>query len=107
MVPESKKRAAAATAGPGLVGERKKRKLPKSRMPKEYVEGKVLDPDRWLPLRDRASWRPKGRKGKAKAAGLTQGGPVEEEKVKSEATKVVVGSQANKGKKKKAKGGKW
>jgi signal recognition particle subunit SRP72 len=86
--------------------EKKKRKLPKSRVPAEFVEGKVLDPDRWLPLRDRASWRPKGKKGKAKAAGLTQGGPVDEEKPKAESSKVVVG-QTKKGGKKKGKGGKW
>ncbi|KAF2674266.1 hypothetical protein BT63DRAFT_408469 [Microthyrium microscopicum] len=67
------KRAAPA----GQTGGRKRR-LAKSRMPKDYVEGKQMDPERWLPLKDRNSWRPKGRKGKARQAGLTQGGPVEE-----------------------------
>ena len=38
-----------------------------------------MDPERWLPLRDRSSYRPKGKKGKKKAADLTQGGVVKEE----------------------------
>lgn len=57
----------------------KKRKLTKSRMPKDFQEGKKMDPERWLPLRDRSSYRPKGKKGKKKAADLTQGGVVKEE----------------------------
>ena len=48
-------------------------------MPKDYVEGKAMDPERWLPLRDRSSYRPKGKKGKKKAMELTQGGVVKEE----------------------------
>ena len=57
----------------------KKRKIPSSRMPKDFVEGKVMDPERWLPLRDRSSYRPKGKKARRKAADLTQGGIVKEE----------------------------
>jgi signal recognition particle subunit SRP72 len=57
----------------------KARKISKSKMPKEFVEGKQMDPERWLPLRDRSSYRPKGKKGKKKAADLTQGGVVKEE----------------------------
>ncbi|EHK96972.1 putative Signal recognition particle subunit srp72 [Glarea lozoyensis 74030] len=57
----------------------KTRKISKSKMPKEFVEGKQMDPERWLPLRDRSSYRPKGKKGKKKAADLTQGGVVKEE----------------------------
>ena len=53
---------------------RRTRKLPKS-----YEEGKTPDPERWLPLRDRSSYRPKGKKGKKKAAESTQGGMVKEE----------------------------
>jgi signal recognition particle subunit SRP72 len=48
-------------------------------MPKDFEEGKKMDPERWLPLRDRSSYRPKGKKGKKKAADLTQGGVVKEE----------------------------
>ncbi|KAJ5038181.1 uncharacterized protein L3040_007049 [Drepanopeziza brunnea f. sp. 'multigermtubi'] len=58
---------------------RKKQKLSKKRMPKDFEEGKKMDPERWLPLRDRSSYRPKGKKGKKKAADLTQGGVVKEE----------------------------
>lgn len=48
----------------------------KSRLPKDYEQGKAPDPERWLPLRDRSTYRPKGKKGRAKAA-LTQGGVVD------------------------------
>jgi signal recognition particle subunit SRP72 len=57
----------------------KKRKIRKSRMPKDFEEGKKMDPERWLSLRDRSSYRPKGKKGKKKAIDLTQGGVVKEE----------------------------
>lgn len=57
----------------------KKQKIRNSRMPKDFEEGKVMDPERWLPLRDRSSYRPKGKKGKKKAMDLTQGGVVKEE----------------------------
>lgn len=57
----------------------KKKKVRPSRMPKDFEEGKKVDPERWLPLRDRSYWRPKGKKGKKKAEGLTQGGIVEGE----------------------------
>lgn len=55
----------------------KKRKMRK--LPKDYEEGKKMDPERWLPLRDRSMYRPKGKKGKKKAMDLTQGGVVKEE----------------------------
>lgn len=48
----------------------------KSRLPKDYEQGKAPDPERWLPLRDRSTYRPRGKKGRAKAA-LTQGGVVD------------------------------
>ncbi len=38
-----------------------------------------MDPERWLPLRDRSTYRAKSKKGKKKAADLTQGGVVKEE----------------------------
>ena len=46
----------------------------KSRLPKEYDPSKAPDPERWLPLKDRSSYRPKGRKGRQRAAEKTQGG---------------------------------
>ncbi|KAK3398997.1 hypothetical protein B0T20DRAFT_435770 [Sordaria brevicollis] len=51
--------------------QRRKRKLPK-----DYDPAKKPDPERWLPLRDRSSYRPKGRKGKQRAQAATQGGYV-------------------------------
>lgn len=57
----------------------KKRKIRESRKPKDFEEGKKMDPERWLPLRDRSSYRPKGKKAKKKAMEMTQGGVVKEE----------------------------
>ncbi|GAW16777.1 hypothetical protein ANO14919_062150 [Xylariales sp. No.14919] len=51
----------------------------KKRLPKDYEEGKQPDPERWLPLRDRSTYRPKGKKGKKRAQEATQGGVVKEE----------------------------
>ncbi|TVY30788.1 Signal recognition particle subunit [Lachnellula hyalina] len=59
--------------------EVKKRKVRAGKMPKDFEEGKKMDPERWLPLKDRSSYRPKGRKGKKKAADMMQGGVVKEE----------------------------
>ncbi|KAJ5317136.1 hypothetical protein N7508_001644 [Penicillium antarcticum] len=50
----------------------------KSRLPKDFDPAKKADPERWLPVRDRSSYRPKGKKGKQRAAALTQGGVVDE-----------------------------
>ncbi|KAI9884718.1 MAG: Signal recognition particle core component [Watsoniomyces obsoletus] len=73
--PSSKKRAAEeGNAEPGEVN--KKRRTRQSRLPNEENRKKPIDPERWLPLRDRSSYRPKGKKAKIKAAGLTQGGIV-------------------------------
>lgn len=91
----------------------------KSRLPKDYEQGKVPDPERWLPLRDRSTYRPKGKKGRAKAA-LTQGGVVDKTQATGggggragEVVKVSVnpglvvgaagGGKSNKGKGKKGK----
>ncbi len=54
----------------------KRRRNNKPRLPKDYVEGSKPDPERWLPLRDRSTYRPKGRKGKRRAQEATQGGVV-------------------------------
>lgn len=51
----------------------------KRKLPKNYDPNKKPDPERWLPLRDRSSYRPKGKKGKKRAAEATQGGVVREE----------------------------
>ncbi|KAI9853006.1 MAG: Signal recognition particle core component [Thelocarpon superellum] len=64
----SKKRAAADEQ------QRGKKRVRKSRLPKHYDPQKAPDPERWLPLRDRSTYRPKGKKGKMRAAALTQGG---------------------------------
>ncbi|EWG47157.1 signal recognition particle subunit SRP72 [Fusarium verticillioides 7600] len=65
-----------APSGPSEKTSKRRRKI---RLPKNYVEGTRPDPERWLPLRDRSSYRPKGKKGKKKAVDSTQGGIVKEE----------------------------
>ena len=56
----------------------KKKRVRLSKRPKDFVEGKKMDEERWLPLRERSSYRPKGKKGKKRQAEQTQGGPVVE-----------------------------
>ncbi len=53
----------------------------KSKLPKDFEAGRKMDPERWLPLRDRSTYRPKGKKKGKRAAGddLTQGGIVKEQ----------------------------
>ncbi|KAI9650354.1 Signal recognition particle subunit SRP72 [Ciborinia camelliae] len=80
----------------------------KSKLPKDFEEGKKMDPERWLPLKDRSSYRPKGKKGKKKAMDTTQGGVVRDDALEGvEAPgsgKVVTGGGGGaKGKKKKGK----
>ena len=57
-----------------------KKRVRKSRLPKDYDAAKTPDPERWLPLKDRSTYRPKGRKGRQKAAEKTQGGAASGEK---------------------------
>lgn len=75
--PASKKRSLDET---GAVKTQQPSKKPRKRkLPQSYDPNKKPDPERWLPLRDRSSYRPKGKKGKKRAAEATQGGPVREE----------------------------
>lgn len=98
----SKKRS--ATGGPG--GPEKAKKSKKSKLPKDYDPTKAPDPERWLPLRDRSNYKPKGKK-KAKLGGGTQGGITSEDSrpaTPSQQARPVVTAKPNK--KKKGKGGK-
>lgn len=88
-----------------------KKRVRKSRLPKDYDPSKPPDPERWLPLRDRSTYRSKGRKGRQKAAEKTQGGVSSEKAAESKiaggegvikAAEKPGGGQA-KGKKKKGK----
>ncbi|KAI9791089.1 MAG: Signal recognition particle core component [Peltula sp. TS41687] len=102
----SRKRSAEDTTKPT------KKRVRKSRLPKNYDPTKPPDPERWLPLRERSSYRPKGKKGKAKVATLTQGGIGGEESLNLGGGAGVAkveklgtgGGSANKAKKKKGKG---
>ncbi|EAW10468.1 signal recognition particle subunit SRP72 [Aspergillus clavatus NRRL 1] len=90
--------ATAAAAAAAIAGARKRpsggdqaraaKRVRKSRLPKEYDPSKTPDPERWLPLRDRSTYRPKGRKGKQRAAERTQGGVVNEKAEAATATPV-------------------
>lgn len=92
---------------------KKKKKLTSSRRPRDFDPSKVVDPERWLPLRDRSTYRPKGKKGKARQNMLSQGAVANESDGSRPATpgaEVVKGKQSSGGgggqKKKKGKGGK-
>lgn len=105
---------AAAAAAAAIAGARKRtsgdkqgratKRVRKSRLPKDYDASKTPDPERWLPLRDRSNYRPKGRKGKQRAAERTQGGIVNEKAEESPAPvaqqQKSQGGGANKKKKK-------
>ena len=54
-------------------------KKKKPRLPKNHDPAAKPDPERWLPMRDRSYYKPKGRKGKKRAAESTQGGAVANE----------------------------
>jgi signal recognition particle subunit SRP72 len=60
-------------------GSNKPKKVRKSRLPKDYDPSKAPDPERWLPLRDRSTYKPKGKKGKKRESDRTQGGIVSDE----------------------------
>lgn len=107
--PTSSKRAADTPAAP-----KKSKKLRASKTPKDFDPDKKIDPERWLPMKDRSYYRPKGgKKAKAKQAMLTQGGVVDESRDSSisrpgtPAVDVVKAGGQKKNNKKKGKGGKW
>jgi len=110
--PVSAKRSAPSQSEP-----KKSKKMKPSRMPKDYDPNKKPDPERWLPLRDRTSYRPKGKKGKSKQNMFSQGAAVDDVGSKNssrpdtpsqaEKSTVVSGGKQAQQKKKKGKGGKW
>lgn len=90
---------------------KKHKKLCASKMPKDYDPNRTPDPERWLPLRDRSSYKPKGgKKGKAKQAMFAQGAVSEDSRPATPGAEVVKGKQQQSGggaKKKKGKANKW
>ncbi|KAL9131103.1 MAG: hypothetical protein Q9217_000865 [Psora testacea] len=64
----------------------------KSRLPKDYDPNRKPDPERWLPLKERSSYRSKGKKGKKREGDRerTQGGI--SEKAPEQGAEVVKGS---------------
>ncbi|KAI9659562.1 MAG: Signal recognition particle core component [Bathelium mastoideum] len=99
----------------------KAKKLRKCKIPKNYdpENPPKLDPERWLPMKERSYWKPKKKRGRGGAAqGAMQGGLVVEEKEKGRSpdTRPASGTGSGGGggggggagkKKKKGKGGKW
>lgn len=60
-------------------GNMKPKRPRKSRLPKDFEEGKKADPERWLPMKDRSYYRPpKGKKKGRRGDERTQGGAVDE-----------------------------
>lgn len=57
-------------------GPAKKKKMGK--LPKNYDESKTPDPERWIPLKDRSTYKPPKAKGKKKVLASTQGGQADE-----------------------------
>lgn len=105
---------AKGTKRPAPAAKEKKAKKPKpSKLPKEYDENKKPDPERWLPLRDRSGYRPKGKKGKGKANMLAQGAVDETSRPSTPGVEQKAagggggGGKQGQNKKKKGKGGKW
>jgi len=86
----------------------KPKRIRKSRLPKDYDPNKKPDPERWLPLRDRSTYRPKKRKGKRDDR--TQGGGNVNESLDisnrpaGSASEVVTANQGGGKNKKKGKG---
>jgi len=121
--PQSKKRP--ATTQPSHTAQepaaKKQKHIKPSKLPKDYDGTKTPDPERWLPLRDRSTYKPskskKGTKGKAKEKNsreAAQGAIMDTEPTsnKPEATTVITASgnkDGGKGSsgKKKGKGKKW
>ncbi|KAL9097401.1 MAG: hypothetical protein Q9165_000296 [Trypethelium subeluteriae] len=116
--------ASSSTAGLSTLKKRKiedirpreGKKLRKSKVPKEYdpEHAPKVDPERWLPMKERSYWKPKKKRGKGGGAaqGATQGGFAAEEKDKGrpQDARPAVASSGGGGaakKKKKGKGTKW
>lgn len=93
---------------------KKAKKIRKSLIPREYDPNKTADPERWIPLKDRSTYRPKGKKAKARQALYSQGtvaNDSENSRPATPAAEVLKQKQGGGGgggnKKKKGKGGKW
>ncbi|GAM87316.1 hypothetical protein ANO11243_053390 [Dothideomycetidae sp. 11243] len=98
-------------AEPSKVEKAAKKPKP-SKLPKDYDENKKPDPERWLPLRDRSGYRPKGKKGKQRSNMLAQGAVEEVSRPGTPGTPVEKAAGGGGGgkqtqKKKKGKGNKW
>lgn len=110
-IPQSTNALAIAQAGQGKKRaanddeSSKPKRVRKSRLPKDYDPNKKPDPERWLPLRDRSTYKPKKKKGKK--TDRTQGGGNVNEALdisNKPASSDIVTENAGPGKKKNKKG---
>ncbi|KAI9733710.1 MAG: Signal recognition particle core component [Claussenomyces sp. TS43310] len=108
-LPVPPKEASGKRSAPVETGKAAK-KARKAKLPKDYEEGRKVDPERWLPFKDRSNYRSKGKKGKKKMMDSTQGGMVMEEEslelvggVGAVKVEKALGGGAKAGKKKKGK----
>ncbi|KAK4561810.1 Signal recognition particle subunit SRP72 [Recurvomyces mirabilis] len=76
----------------------KAKKPRKSRLPKDYDPNKQPDPERWIPLRDRSTYRPKGKKGKARREALSQGAVMAQGSGNEDSRPATPGAEVLKGK---------
>lgn len=86
-----------------------KPKNKKTKLPKNADPNVPPDPERWLPLRDRSTYKPKNKKGKKRVADSTQGGMPVSKQDEGETVPLVGGStvkveKMNPGKKGKRRG---
>ncbi|KAL9058430.1 MAG: hypothetical protein Q9162_001725 [Coniocarpon cinnabarinum] len=101
----SSKRPAQVQAKP-----RKAPQIRKSRMPKDYDPSKTPDPERWLPLHERSTWRPKGKKKNKSSQGMAMQGGISNQDTGASAPQQQSNGQQkatanSKSKKKKGKSG--
>ncbi|KAG8531487.1 uncharacterized protein KY384_003116 [Bacidia gigantensis] len=73
----------------------KKKRIRFSKRPKDFDPDKKMDPERWLPLQDRSSYRPSRKKGKRKEGERerTQGGVAGGDKMMEKGGEVVKGAE--------------
>lgn len=91
---------------------RKTSKNKRPRLPKEHDPTRKFDPERWLPMRDRSYYKPRGKRDRKKPAATTQGessielaGGLKVDVMKIDYKKVSSNTSGKGGKKKKK--GKW
>ncbi|ODQ67210.1 hypothetical protein NADFUDRAFT_49648 [Nadsonia fulvescens var. elongata DSM 6958] len=104
VYPLLKKKTVANKIDPKVAAKIKRRK---PKYPKDYDANKKPDPERWLPLRDRSSWKPKKKdknnKNKTQGGNLSAAAAASENGIHQASSGGVVKANSSKNKKKKGK----